>query len=205
MQKDFYASFMKNLFTKAILFVALCIVFSGCETAKTDSLNTAPKDDKTTNAKKDSNPNNYPFAPSAILQAEIKMTDGTSFKMEDKKGKVILLNLWATWCGPCRSEMPHLVEMQEKYRDKGFEVIGLNQSDESVEEIKDFVGKMKLNYAQGYSDNKLTNEFVKLSQMNGIPQSILIDRENRLTGVFGGGGPKVINSMKDTVDKIVNQ
>ncbi len=205
MRKDFNASFMKNLFTNAILFVALCIVFSGCETAKTDSVNLAPKDDKTTDAKKDSNPNGYPLAPSAILQTEIKMLDGTSFKVEDKKGKVILLNLWATWCGPCRSEMPHLVEMQNKYRDKGLEIIGLNTDQETVAEINDFAGKMKLNYAQAYSDQKLTNEFVKLSQMNGIPQTILIDRENRLTGVFAGGGPKVINSMKETVEKVMNQ
>jgi thiol-disulfide isomerase/thioredoxin len=198
---------MKNLFTNAILFVALCFVFSGltaCETAKTDSVN-ASKENTSTEAKKDSNPNGYPLAPSAILQTEIKMLDGTTFKIEDKKGKVVLLNLWATWCGPCRAEMPHLVEMQNKYRDKGFEVVGLNTDEESIADINDFAAKMKLNYAQGYSTSKLTAEFVKLSQMNGIPQSILIDRENRLTGVFGGGSPKVINSMKETVDKIVNQ
>lgn len=199
--------FMKNLFTNAILFIALCVAFSSltaCETAKTDSVNSAPKEN-TTNAPKDGNPNNYPLAPSGILQSEVKMLDGTSFKIESKKGKVILLNLWATWCGPCRSEMPHLIEMQNKYRDQGFEVIGLNTDQESVEEINSFAEKMKLNYTQAYSDSKLTNEFVKLSQMNGIPQSILIDRENRLTGVFGGGSPKVINSMKETVDKVMKQ
>lgn len=207
MQNNGFKGFMKNLFTNAILFLALSIGFSAltaCETAKTDSINTS-KENNTTETKKDSNPNGYPLAPSAILQSEIKMLDGTTFKVQDKKGKVILLNLWATWCGPCRSEMPHLVEMQEKYRDKGLEIIGLNTDQESIGEINDFAAKMKLNYAQGYSDSKLTNEFVNLSKMNGIPQSILIDRENRLTGVFAGGGPKVVNSMKETVDKVVNQ
>jgi len=101
--------------------------------------------------------------------------------------------------------MPHLVEMQNKYRDQGFEVIGLNTDQESVEEINSFAEKLKLNYTQAYSDSKLTGEFVKLSQMNGIPQSILIDRENRLTGVFAGGSPRVINSMKETVDKVMKQ
>lgn len=197
---------MKNLFTNALLFIALSIVFSGllaCTTAKTDSANN--QSTTNTTSPDTSNPNNFPLAPSAILQAEIKNLDGTTFKVEDKKGKVVLLNLWATWCGPCRSEMPHLVEMQNKYRDRGFEIVGLNTDQETVEEINTFAEKMKLNYQQSYSDSKLLNEFVKLSKMNGIPQTILIDRQNRLTGVFAGGGPNVIAKMKETVDKIVNQ
>ena len=64
--------------------------------------------------------NGFPPAPVAVSQAEIKNIDGTSFKVEDKKGKVILLNLWATWCGPCRAEMPDLIDLQNKYRDKDF-------------------------------------------------------------------------------------
>ena len=196
---------MKNLFTKAILFIVLCVAFSsltGCPTAKSDAVN---QQSTNTTAPNDTKPSSYPLAPSAILQAEIKKLDGTTFKVEDKKGKVILLNLWATWCGPCRAEMPELIALQEKYKDKGFEIIGLNTDQEGVEEINAFVEKMKLNYAQGFSDGKLTGEFFKLSKMNGIPQSILIDRENRLTGVFAGGGAKVVNSMKETVEKVVNQ
>jgi len=196
---------MKNLLKNAVLFIALSVAFSsltGCPTAKTDSSNQTTAN---TDAPKNNNPNNYPLAPSVILNTEIKMLDGTTFKVSDKKGKVVLLNLWATWCGPCRSEMPHLVEMQNKYRDRGLEVIGLNTDDESIEKINAFVKEMKLNYQQAYSDREIFNEFYKLSKMNGIPQTIIIDRENRLTGVFGGGSPKVISSMTETVEKVVNQ
>ena len=195
---------MKNLFTNAILFIALSIAFSSltaCPTAKTDSLNQATNSTSPTDTKTSI----YPLAPSAILQADIKMLDGTTFKLEDKKGKVLLINLWATWCGPCRAEMPELIAMQNKYRDRGFEIIGLDTDPETVEEIKTFAEKMKLNYQLGYADSKLVGEFVKLSKMNGIPQTILIDRENRLTGVFAGGGPNVVGKMKETVDKIVNR
>lgn len=207
--QQFLIIFMKNLFKNAILFIALCIAFSSLTACPTKNIadnagnnqetaNTSPSNDK--------KPSDYPLAPSAILQSEIKMLDGTTFKLEDKKGKVVLINMWATWCGPCRGEMPELVAMQEKYRDKGFEIIGLDTDrSETVEEINTFAGQMKLNYQLGYADDKLLAEFIKLSRMNGIPQSIVLDRENRLTGVFAGGGPGVVNKMKETVDKIVNQ
>ena len=198
---------MKKFFTNAILFIALSVAFSGltaCPTAITKSDSGNPQTSGSTSPAVN-NPNNYPLAPSGILQAEIKMLDGTTFKLEDKKGKVILVNLWATWCGPCRAEMPALIEMQDKYRDKGFEIIGLDTDNESIEEINAFSSKMLLNYQLGYADGKLLGEFIKLSKLQGIPQSIVIDRENRLTGVFAGGGANVISKMKETVEKIVNQ
>lgn len=147
----------------------------------------------------------YPAIPVAVAQNEIKKIDDSTFKLEDKKGSVMLLNLWATWCGPCRGEMPHLVEMEEKYRDKKFEVIGLNTDDESVEDINKFAAEMKLNYTLAYADQTLYRELLSISKFNGIPQSFLIDREGRLRGVFLGGGPKVIGTMKETVEKVVNE
>lgn len=152
----------------------------------------------------------YPAAPSAIAQAEIKMLDGTTFKLEDQKGKVILFNLWATWCGPCLAEMPHLIETQDKYRDSGFEIIGLdvgdyNNNPEPAEEIEAFAKKKGLNYKLGWTTRELQNEFIKLTQMSGIPLSVLINREGKVTGIFTGGSQRVIKSMKETVEKTVNE
>lgn len=146
---------------------------------------------------------NYPPAPSAIMQADIKLLDDTTFKLQDKKGKVLLINLWATWCIPCIEEMPHLVEMQEKYRDQGLEIIGLDVDPETKQEIETFAAKQKLNYTLGWADDKLQTEFVKVSRLNGIPQTLLINRDGQLTGVFTGGGRRTIDKMKQTVEKIV--
>ena len=138
------------------------------------------------------------------------MIDGTIFKLEDQKGKVILFNLWGIWCGPCIAEMPHLIEMQEKYRDKNFEIIGLNIGDqdgnpESEEAIKAFAEKQKLNYQLGYAGRALYDEFNRVSKLGGVPQSILVNRDGKMTGVFSGGGPRVIKLMKETVEKTVNE
>ncbi len=134
---------MKNIFKNVVLFIGLSIALSSflacTKTATTEQGQvdqTAPTSAKKSSAaEKD---NNFPPAPVAVSQAEIKNIDGSTFKIEDKKGKVLLLNLWATWCGPCRAEMPELVALQDKFRDKDFEIIGLNTDDESVEKIKSF-------------------------------------------------------------------
>jgi thiol-disulfide isomerase/thioredoxin len=140
-----------------------------------------------------------------LTEAEIKNIDGTTFKLQDRKGQVLLLNLWATWCGPCRGEMPHLVEMQNKYADKNFKVVGLNTSDEGVDEIKMFAADMKLNYELAWIDEKTARGLFTYTRFNAIPQSFLIDREGRLRAVFTGGGPRIIGQMKETVDKVVNE
>lgn len=145
----------------------------------------------------------YPMAPEAIRNTEVEMLDGSSFKLADQKGKVILINLWATWCGPCRSEMPELVKLQEKYRDKGFEVIGLDIDPEPKDMIEPFAKEMGLNYQLGWAEPELVEEFFKISERNGIPQSFLINRKGELNGVFFGGGPSVIGKMKEVVTDVV--
>lgn len=174
--------------------MVLAIVFSslaGCT-------RTAPAVDTT---KKTSG---YPPLSSEIAQADIKNLDGTTFKLADKKGKVLLLNMWATWCGPCRSEMPALVKMQETYRDQGFEVIGLNTDDESAEDITAFNGKMNLNYSLVWADTGLQASLLKISNFDGIPQSFLVDRDGNLRAVFKSANPAEIVKMKEWVGKVVN-
>jgi thiol-disulfide isomerase/thioredoxin len=147
----------------------------------------------------------YPPISTAVAEAEIKNLDGSTWKVADKKGKVLLLNMWATWCGPCRSEMPTLVKIQEAYRDKGLEVIGLNTDDEKVEDIDKFAADMKLNYSLVWADTGLQNALVKISKFGGIPQSFIIDRDGNLRGVFRGANPADVKKMSELVEMIVNE
>jgi thiol-disulfide isomerase/thioredoxin len=205
---------MKVVLKNIALFVVLAFAFSAL-TGCTGAGNTPVANNSTTgsatpervgNVNVSEKPKvNYPPAPSAIMQADIKLLDDSTFKLQDKKGKVVLVNLWATWCGPCIEEMPHLIEMHDKYKDKNFEVIGLNSDDETKEQIDGFAAKQKLNYPLGWAEGKLVNEFVKVSRLNGIPQTLLINREGQLTGVFTGGGRKTIDKMKETVEKVVGE
>ena len=205
---------MKSIFKNSFLFLIAAVVFSGltgCDSTKSakqtenmnaDSNQTAQTENTPTPENSKPKNSDYPPFPSALMKAEVKKIDNSTFKLEDKKGSVVLLNLWATWCGPCRGEMPHLVEMEEKFKPKNFEVIGLNIENESVESINSFAAQMKLNYQQAYATDEMMKEFLTISKFQGIPQSFLIDREGRLRGVFLGGGPDVVGKMKATVEKL---
>lgn len=200
---------MKRILNTLALFALLTLIFSslaGCggdSEAISSSPAPAPADGEKTSGSRSSE---YPPLASALADADFEMLDGTKFKISDRKGKVLLLNLWGTWCGPCRAEMPHLVEMQGEHGPKGFEVIGLNIGDgegtpEPNELIEPFVKKMGLNYTIARSSNESTLKFYKVSKQQVVPQSLLVDREGHLRAIFIGGSQKVFQSMKQTVAK----
>src|ERR1035437_1436438 len=76
----------------------------------------------------------------------LKDADGKTVRLSDYKGKVVLLDFWATWCGPCRIEIPWFMEMQRQNKDRGFEVLGVAMDDEGWEAVKPFLTEMKMNY-----------------------------------------------------------
>lgn len=205
---------MKNTFANLVLFGALCVAlstFTACNNSTNTQTNSVATNSTANTANVQAKESNYPPVPSGLYQATIKDLDGNSYKLEDKKGKVVLVNLWATWCGPCIAEMPHLKEMQEKYQAQGFEVLGLNTGDnetgepEPTDKIRTFVSEKGLNYPIGHADEKFFGEMLKITRMAGIPQSLLINREGKMTGIFKGGGPRVINEMKQSVEKTMTE
>ncbi len=172
-----------------IFFIFLVLIYTSCKSPETVEL----RDDT-----------EYPALPETISKAEYRILGGQKIKLEDYKGKVVLVNFWATWCAPCRDEMPHLVELQNQYRDKGFEVIGLNVEEEDTEaKVRKFAEQMQLNYTLGWIGNQEQREFLKISRFDGIPQSFLINRKGQIVGVFLGGGSKTIVEMKSFVKRIV--
>lgn len=203
---------MKAILKNIALLAVFAVVFSnlsGC--GNSGSADTSSGNAPATNAAADkpgADTGKYPSLVSSIATADIDLIDGTKTKVADRKGNVLLLNLWGVWCAPCRAEMPHLVDMQEKYRDQGFQVLGLNVGDdwgepEDIGKMQKFAEQLKLNYELARIPEDLTKEFYKLTQFEAIPISLLVDREGRLRGVFLGGSKRVITKMKETVAKVI--
>ena len=190
----------------AVLFSAMTGCGGGDQTASNNAAapanaNAAPAN--TTAAKKNSD---FPPLVEKAANAEMKHLDGTTSKVSDRKGKVLLLNMWATWCGPCRGEMPALVKMQEEHGPKGFEIIGLNTDDGDTKEmVEKFAEEMKLNYTLVWSPTEQQTALLKISNFDGIPQSFVIDRDGKLRGVFRGGGKAEVHKMEELVAQVVNE
>ncbi|MBV9217434.1 MAG: TlpA family protein disulfide reductase [Acidobacteria bacterium] len=204
---------MKNALKNILLFAGAVVFFSsftGCGGSSSNSQTNSGSNTASANKSSQAptaNASDYPPFQAALADGEIEMLDGTKSKISDRRGKVVLVNLWATWCGPCRGEMPHLIAMQEQYRDQGFQILGLDVGTDGVPEpistIKSFGQKNNLNYELARVPNDMVSKFEDLSEFRAIPQTFLIDRAGRLRSVFTGGGPQEIEKMKAEVAKVV--
>ena len=119
-----------------------------------------------------------PNAKPANLNFTLKDVAGNDVKLASYKGKVILLNFWATWCGPCKIEIPWFNEFQQKYQDKGFVVLGIS-ADDTVEQLKPFVAEYKMIYPILVG---LGREDVQeaLGPVWGLPTTLLISRDGKV-------------------------
>ena len=115
---------------------------------------------------------NHPLAP------DFTLTDifGNKVKLSDYKGKVIMLDFWATWCGPCRIEIPGFVDLQNRYRDHGFTIIGISM-DYSPEPVMEFYKQFKMNYPVAIGDDDLGALY---GGILGMPTTFLIGRDGRV-------------------------
>jgi thiol-disulfide isomerase/thioredoxin len=119
---------------------------------------------------------------------------------------VVLVNLWATWCGPCRMEMPELIKLQDEYRDKGLVIIGLDTDDEPVEMVKTFAERQQLNYPVGWTSNEVRDGLLNISRAPAIPQSFILTTDGKLAGVFKGYNPsRTPADVRKTIDEILSR
>ncbi|MEP7339948.1 MAG: TlpA disulfide reductase family protein [Acidobacteriota bacterium] len=140
-----------------------------------------------------------------VMQAGFKTLEGKTKKLSDYSGKVLIVDLWATWCGPCRQEIPHLIEMANDYKSKGVEVVGLTNEDPQQfgELVKDFSKQFKINYQVGFADPQMTVGL--MNGRNGIPQTIIIGRDGKVKKHFVGFSAAIsVPQMKAALDEAVS-
>jgi thiol-disulfide isomerase/thioredoxin len=128
--------------------------------------------------------------PANLRETTFKTLDGDSAKLSDYANKVLVVNLWATWCGPCRSEMPELVKMSNEYKARGLVVFGLattyNEQNDPAH-VKDFVKQQNIPYKIIWDDGTLAAPLVQAVQGKSvIPQSFVISRDGRIVKHFSG-------------------
>lgn len=113
----------------------------------------------------------------------LKDPNGKTVKLSEYRGKVILLNFWATWCGPCKIEIPWFVEFEQKHKDQGFAVLGVSMDEEGWDVVKPFLEQHKVNYRVLMGSDQVAQLY---GGIDSLPSSFIIDRDGRVASVHIG-------------------
>ena len=114
---------------------------------------------------------------------KLKASTGEELSLASLKGKVVLLNFWATWCGPCQVEIPWFIEFQQKYKDRGFEVVGVSFDDDGWISVRPYMASHKINYPIAIGSDELAQVY---GGVDSLPTSFIIDRNGHIAAMHLG-------------------
>ena len=123
--------------------------------------------------------------------------EGSNLRLQEQRGQVVMINFWATWCGPCRVEMPHLARLYDKYRGSGFKVLAVN-IDEDPYKAANLAKQLGMRFPVRLDTEKKVSRLYDLSTM---PSTILVDRDGRVRYVHRG----YREGYEDTYDKQIRE
>lgn len=134
-----------------------------------------------------------PEASSADQAPDFSLAEvgtGKTFSLSANKGKVVLIDFWATWCGPCRMAIPHLIELQKEYGDKGFTMVGVSLDQQGEPVVAPFYRQWNMNYPVVIdADGSVARNY---GGIRSIPTAVLIDKHGKIVNGFVGYRPKEV-------------
>ena len=109
----------------------------------------------------------------------LKDSEGRAVRLSDLRGKVVLLNFWATWCQPCAMEIPWFVEFQQQYKARGLEVVGVSMDEDGWTAVKPYIARHNINYRMLLGNDSVSQLY---GGVDSLPTTFLIDRAGRIAG-----------------------
>jgi peroxiredoxin len=139
-----------------------------------------------------------PLAPTAPApDFTLRTLDGQKLRLGEQRGRVVLVNFWATWCGPCRQEMPHLNKLYEKYKSSGFVLLGVNVDDDT-RQAAGVADKLGVKYpVLPDADKRVSRQY----DLSAMPSTVLIDRDGKVRYLHRG----YQSGYEDTYDKQIRE
>jgi len=138
-----------------------------------------------------------PLAP----DFKLRTLDGQEIVLFKLKGKVILLDFWATWCGPCRESIPHLIQLYKTYHKDGLEVIGMNMDRGDMDTVRHFVKSMDVPYPIAITSQEVERGY----GVTGLPTTILVDKEGRIREKIAGYTSGIAKQMTAKVVDLLSE
>jgi thiol-disulfide isomerase/thioredoxin len=146
------------------------------------------------------------FVPERLLERKIKGIDKGDFRLADFHGKVVVINLWASWCGPCRREVPDYERVRKSYEGQQVEFVALTTEDpdEAADDVKKFLRQVSFGFRLGWADRELARHL--MNGRNSIPQTVVIDGDGRVIKHWSGYAPgRSADRLKDAIDQALPQ
>lgn len=131
----------------------------------------------------------------------LKSTSGANLRLSEQRGQIILVNFWATWCGPCRQELPEFEKLKQKYAKYGFEVWAVNVDNDSNEAIK-FIKPLGLSFPILFDSGLITSQQYKVETM---PSTFLLDRDGRVRFIHHGFQPSYVEKYDAEIHQLVKE
>ncbi len=138
--------------------------------------------------------------PETLLKRQLKALDNSSFSLADFSGKILVVNLWATWCGPCRREVPEYEKVRKEFAARGVEFIGLTAEDPrtSYDRVKQFARDFKFGFRLGWADRETA--VALMNGRNAIPQTLVIAADGRILSHWRGYSSQGGNRLRETIE-----
>lgn len=166
-----------NLFYRGLLLLLTGFLLAGCSSDQDGNANSR----RATEPLEQLDPSSAPLYPAQreakARDFEVELVNGDRFALSEQKGKVVLLNIWATWCSPCHEETPDLVELYNKYEEQGLVVLGVSIDKQGKSVVKPFMEKYDVNYPIVIDDGTIMDKY---GPTMGIPTTYIIGTEGTL-------------------------
>lgn len=131
----------------------------------------------------------------------LRTLDGQNMRLGEQRGRVVLVNFWATWCGPCRQEMPHLNKLYEKYKSSGFVLLGVN-IDDDTRQVAGVAGKLGITFpVLPDADKRVSRQY----DLSAMPSTVLIDRDGRVRYLHRGYQSGYENTYEKQIRELLKE
>jgi thiol-disulfide isomerase/thioredoxin len=134
-----------------------------------------------------------------MLQLKLQDLKGKKFDPDALKGNILVLDFWATWCGPCIAEVPQFNELQKKYEDKGVKVVGVAMASGAVDEIRPFTDRFNMKYSILVGDDDQQYDL----NIIAFPTTFLVTKDWKIYGVYIGAGPSKTRQIESGIKKLL--